>query len=188
LMPLSAFATILGGMTTLIGTPANHHPVLGPREELGAPFGYRNDPGRRRWRWWGWPIWRCRLAATADPPVRRAARSRRGGVYRLFVSGSRTHFLGTLWSSLRGVSTRMLVLFSWGGPATGLDVPYQVTGDRLLLVSHAGPVDHGRRTDSRSRIDPARQKTGSPRARSGGHGSSSSVNRTKQRWRAARWR
>ena len=39
LMPL-AFATILGGMTTLIGTPANLILSSVRREELGEPFGF----------------------------------------------------------------------------------------------------------------------------------------------------
>ena len=80
LMPL-AFATILGGMTTLIGTPANLILSSVREAELGAaPFGFFADgAGRRRgrhrrprsiWHWSGGGC--CRSAQSAKRDLARA--------------------------------------------------------------------------------------------------------------------
>jgi hypothetical protein len=75
LMPLS-FATILGGMVTLIGTPPNIIIATFREDALGEPFrDVRFRARGRRWpRWRGWSSWRRRLAADPGAGFRRGRR------------------------------------------------------------------------------------------------------------------
>jgi di/tricarboxylate transporter len=136
LMPL-AFATILGGMTTLIGTPANLILSSVRERELGAPFGFfAMSPV-------GVTVCVAGLAYLALVgwrllPERRSADSlkvRPWRVLELTVGAAQTIGRHALAAALRKSSTRLLALFrnqqrrEWPGD-DGLD-----EGDTLLLLS-----------------------------------------------------
>tara|TARA_R110000868_G_scaffold259743_5_gene517961 strand:- start:1314 stop:3044 length:1731 start_codon:yes stop_codon:yes gene_type:complete len=131
LMPL-AFSTILGGMTTLIGTPANLILSSVRETELGAPFGFFTMTpvgvavsllGLAYLALIGWrllPI-RQRAEASARPPWR---------VFELSIPGNGIT-IAQLLPLLRAARARLLAHFR-GGRRAGDAVR---AGDRLLILS-----------------------------------------------------
>lgn len=140
LMPL-AFATILGGMTTLIGTPANLILSSVREQELGAPFGFFSMApvgiavtvaGLLYLAFVGWrllPI-RLRTGRPIRPPWR---------VFEMIVphDGARPS-----QAVLRAAGARALAAFS-GIQRLGANAP-MTGGDRLLLLSRSNPWDVGK--------------------------------------------
>lgn len=137
LMPL-AFATILGGMTTLIGTPANLILSSVREEELGAPFSFFSMTavgvavaalGLAYLALIGW-----RMLPIRDSPAQRVRPPWR--VYELtvpFDGGGQQ--LGSLGPRLRGASARMLALYR-NGQRLSADPAQTLAGaDRLLVLS-----------------------------------------------------
>lgn len=131
LMPL-AFATILGGMTTLIGTPANLILSSVREQELGSGFGFfQMTPvgaavalvGLVYLAAVGWRLLPMRESRerAARPPWR---------VYELAVDGDMDRDL--LLPKLRGTAARLLAVFREGRRIDADDV---TAGDRLLVVS-----------------------------------------------------
>ena len=137
LMPL-AFATILGGMTTLIGTPANLILSSVARRELGEPFGFFTMTpvgvavcvaGLAYMVILGWrllPIRRT-VEREARPPWR---------VFELTVpAGAPSMTVEAMLPNIRAVPARMLAIFR-AGRRLSHDLRTQiVAGDRLLLLS-----------------------------------------------------
>lgn len=128
LMPL-AFATILGGMTTLIGTPANLILSTVRQKNLGEPFGFFTMTpvgvavtiaGLLYLAIIGWRLLPIRSTARreARPPWR---------VFELVVSGA---IAFSLAARLRANESRLLKVFRNGQPA---EAPS--SGDRLLILS-----------------------------------------------------
>lgn len=137
LMPL-AFATILGGMTTLIGTPANL--ILSSVREklLGAPFGFFTMTpvgtavavvGLGYLAVVGWRLLPVRESADrlARPPWR---------VYELAVPDDHCFSLvDELRPRLRTVATRLLAVIRDGKPLRPTEATRLQPHDRLLLLS-----------------------------------------------------
>lgn len=133
LMPL-AFATILGGMTTLIGTPANLILSSVREARLGAPLGFfAMTPvgvavtvvGLAYLCVVGWRLlpMRTRSSSNGKPPWR---------VYELSVVDERLD-AEELRSRLRAAGARMLATFRDIAPITGVN-QFRAR-DRLLVVS-----------------------------------------------------
>ncbi|MBR0551348.1 SLC13 family permease [Stakelama marina] len=137
LMPL-AFATILGGMTTLIGTPANLILSSVRTSELGKPFGFFTMApvgvavtvvGLGYLAVMGWRLL----------PVRRSGVRETRPPWRVFelrapeaIAG---HQLAQLLPVLRNASTRVLALFR-GGVEIAANATTQLKGgDRMLVLS-----------------------------------------------------
>lgn len=137
LMPL-AFATILGGMTTLIGTPANLILSSVRESELGAPFGFFTMTpvglavavvGLAYLILLGW-----RFLPIRDPADRGARPPWR--VYELAPpAGSSPIPLETLLPLLRAAGARILTAFREGERLPAGRDPFVREGDRLLVVS-----------------------------------------------------
>lgn len=157
LMPL-AFATILGGMTTLIGTPANLILSSVREDELGAPFGFFDMTGVGGMvalvgllylALIGWRLLPIRQSAehNARPPWR---------VYELAVPrGFARQPLAALLPKLRAGSARLLALHRADErlPATP-DLPL-ASGDRLLVISRNNQWVAAERTGLHSPADAA---------------------------------
>lgn len=137
LMPL-AFATILGGMTTLIGTPANLILSSVRNNALGEPFGFFTMTpvgvavaavGLAYLTLVGWKLLPRRRGAEreAQPPWR---------VYELIVPEAAAHETAAdLRSALRRCSARPIALFRGLAAARlPLSTPLEA-GDRLLVVA-----------------------------------------------------
>nr|WP_153401370.1 SLC13 family permease [Polymorphobacter fuscus] len=137
LMPL-AFATILGGMTTLIGTPANLILSSVREQSLGSPFGFFTMTpvgvavavvGLGYLVLVGWRLLPVRASAEREsrPPWR---------VYELAVpAGFGSVSMQALRHQLRGAATRLLaVTRSGAGVSLDHDLPVEPQ-DRLLLLS-----------------------------------------------------
>ncbi|WNO52935.1 SLC13 family permease [Stakelama saccharophila] len=137
LMPL-AFATILGGMTTLIGTPANLILSSVRQKELGAPLGF-------------FAMTPVGAAVTAVGllylvvlgwrllPVRRSSERETRPPWRVFellapaaVAG---HPVQQLFPVLRHASARLLALFRDGGRVMVGTATRLKEGDHLLVIS-----------------------------------------------------
>jgi len=137
LMPL-AFASILGGMTTLIGTPANLILSSVRERELGAPFGFFTMTPV------GSVVCAAGLAYLALVgwrllPNRRGAEGATARPWRVFEIGVATSIgisRADIGASLRSVRARLLAVvrhdraIAW--PASGL-----LVGDRLLVLSRS---------------------------------------------------
>jgi di/tricarboxylate transporter len=137
LMPLS-FATILGGMTTLIGTPANLILSSVREEELGAPFGFFTMTGV------GMAVTVVGLVYLAFVgwrliPLRRADKraERPWRVFELDIPD--IPIAAGLAGRLRRSGARMLGRFR-AGIELAPDVPASA-GDRLLLLSRNSQWD-----------------------------------------------
>lgn len=152
LMPL-AFATILGGMTTLIGTPANLILSSVRAKELGTGFGFFqmapvgvavSAVGLLYLVVVGWRLLPVRQGM--DRPVRPPWR-----VYELTAPAA-VSFAGLL-PRLRTAAVRLLAVFREGHrirPDTGLEA-----GDRLLVVSRRQQWIAAEATGLRSDIEEA---------------------------------
>ncbi len=137
LMPL-AFATILGGMTTLIGTPANLILSSVRREALGEPFGFFTMTpaavgvaalGLLYLSLVGWRLLPIRRSERGEalPPWR---------IYELQVPEElRLEPVEAMRAALRRCSARPVALFR-GATALRLDHTAALeTGDRILMVA-----------------------------------------------------
>lgn len=143
LMPL-AFATILGGMTTLIGTPANLILSSVRERELGVPFGFFDMTMV------GGPVCLAGLAYLTLLgwrllPIRQAAISktmRPWQIFELRVLRPWTDIDRALSQVLRSSKARVLARFRnhERRPHTLRDL---AAGDTLLLVSRAPPREVG---------------------------------------------
>lgn len=133
LMPL-AFATILGGMTTLIGTPANLILSSVREDQLGAPLGFFSMTGvgvavavvgLAYLVVIGWRLLPLRQGSERQvrPPWR---------VFELSVPTSRQ--VEELHAALRSAGARVLARFSRTGNGSG---PVVGAGDRLLVLSRS---------------------------------------------------
>lgn len=139
LMPL-AFATILGGMTTLIGTPANLILSSMREEKLGQPFGFFTMTstgtavaavGLLYLVVIGWRLLPIRQSAAREsrPPWR---------VYELAVPKTLTTLRGEdLLRRLRATSARLLALFRNGVRIAFSRETMLEADDRLLLISRS---------------------------------------------------
>jgi di/tricarboxylate transporter len=139
LMPL-AFATILGGMTTLIGTPANLILSSVREQELGEPLTFFamtltgsavTVVGVVYLAVIGWRLL----------PVRSSAERARRRPWRVFEvvvpDGERT--LDTLLPRLRAASARLLAIHRHGDRLAAVDAAQ--AGDRLLLLARGNQWD-----------------------------------------------
>lgn len=133
LMPV-AFATILGGMTTLIGTPANLILSSVREERLGAPFGFFSMTvvggavtvvGLGYLAQLGWRLL----------PMRRSERRERQAPWRLYeLSVPVARASAALLPLLRGARARLLTAFR--GEAALPAIPADLQGgDRLQIVA-----------------------------------------------------
>ncbi|MGY2735672.1 SLC13 family permease [Sphingomonas sp. UYP23] len=152
LMPL-AFATILGGMTTLIGTPANLILSSVREKELGAPFGFFTMApvgvavsivGLFYLALIGWRLLPIRQSArdAARPPWR---------VYELAAEAPLA--IAAILPTLRAASVRLLAIFRHGErvtPAGTIEA-----GDRLLVVSRHQQWTSAAATGLKAETDPA---------------------------------
>ena len=139
LMPL-AFATILGGMTTLIGTPANLIISSVRERELGEPFGFFTMApvgvvvAVLGLLYLGLIGWRLLPARQSISRTNRHPWMTYELTLREAPKGSRTE----LAAQLRKSATRLLGIVRDGEvlawPANGLQI-----GDRLLLLSRSDP-------------------------------------------------
>jgi di/tricarboxylate transporter len=131
-MPL-AFATILGGMTTLIGTPANLILSSVRQEELGEPFGFFTmtpvgaavaGVGLIYLGVVGWRLLPIRSASEQEvrPPWR---------VFELALPGGMD--MAALHATLRSAGARVLARFRDGRA----DSSSPAEGDRLLVLSRS---------------------------------------------------
>ncbi|MDY7524607.1 SLC13 family permease [Sphingomonas sp. 10B4] len=134
LMPL-AFATILGGMTTLIGTPANLILSSVREKELGAPFGFFTmAPVGTAVALLG--LVYLALVGWRLLPIRETARRAARPPWRVYeLAAERALPVASILPKLRAASVRMLALFR-----DGVRVPADrdaaiLAGDRLLVVS-----------------------------------------------------
>ena len=136
LMPL-AFATILGGMTTLIGTPANLILSSVREDELGAPFGFfAMTPvgvsvavvGLAYLAFAGWRLLPVRGAAEkrGKPPWR---------VFELSYEGQVPILVAAARRALRAAKGRLLAVFRDGERLALGDSNSIAAGDRLLILS-----------------------------------------------------
>ena len=135
LMPL-AFATILGGMTTLIGTPANLILSSVREEELGQQFGFFTMSivggavtivGLAYVALLGWRLL----------PLRRSARHQRRAPWRVFeLSVPTERTLSTLLPQLRAAGARLLTLLRDTRPLAPRPETLK-EGDRLLLLARS---------------------------------------------------
>ena len=136
LMPL-AFATILGGMTTLIGTPANIILSSVRQAELGTPFGF-------------FAMTPVGLAACAVGlvylvllgwrllPVRQSAQREARPPWRVFeLTAPSSLPLGELLPRLRAGSVRLLALLRAGERIVIGSKTLVESGDRLLVASRS---------------------------------------------------
>lgn len=138
LMPL-AFATILGGMTTLIGTPANLILSSVRQEELGAPLGFFamapvgtavTVVGVAYLAMIGWRLL----------PVRSSAERARRHPWRVFeLTVPQGGSLERLLPRLRAASARLLAVHR-NGDRLSADAAAAV-GDRLLLLARGNQWD-----------------------------------------------
>lgn len=157
LMPL-AFATILGGMTTLIGTPANLILSSVREDELGAPFGFFDMTpvgcavalmGLAYLVLIGWRLLPIRqsIDRTSRPPWR---------VYELtFPDGASPETLRTMLPRLRASSTRLLALHRDDARLDARADLDLLAGDRLLVVSRNNQWITAERTGLHSPEDSA---------------------------------
>ena len=144
LMPL-AFATILGGMTTLIGTPANLILSSVREERLGAPFGFFAMAPV------GMAVTVIGLGYLAQIgwrllPIRRAARRERGTPWRVFelaVPSART--MAELSGALREAQARLVTVLRDGASLEPRPAELKA-GDRLLVLARRNQWTVGRRT------------------------------------------
>ncbi len=139
LMPL-AFATILGGMTTLIGTPANLILSSVREKELGAPLGFFTMApvgvavtivGLLYLAFIGWRLLPERQTATkhARPPWR---------IYELTAPDVGDALaLSTVRTQLRAAETRLLAVFRADVAIPTATLARLVGDDRLLILSRA---------------------------------------------------
>lgn len=137
LMPL-AFATILGGMTTLIGTPANLILSSVREDELGAPFGFfAMTPagvsvaaiGLSYLAVLGWRLLPKRGGADRgdEAPLR---------VFELRSDeGAQPMLVGSVKRSLRAASARLLAIFRKGEPVPIDGEEVLIPGDEALVLS-----------------------------------------------------
>lgn len=137
LMPL-AFATILGGMTTLIGTPANLILSSVREDELGAPFGFFSMTivgisvavvGLGYLAVLGWRLLPIRGAAerSGKPPWR---------VYELDIDqATPAALVASVNHALRAASARLLAIFREGERVAPDPQSTLAVGDRLLVLS-----------------------------------------------------
>lgn len=139
LMPL-AFATILGGMTTLIGTPANLILSSVRERELGAPFGFFTmapvgvavaGAGLLYLTLLGWRLL----------PDRRSAAEAAARPWRVFEIDNLPPGIAirSIAAVLRGVTTRVLTLVRDHRPIA-LNTARE-PGDRLLVLSRVTPEE-----------------------------------------------
>ncbi|QGP81130.1 SLC13 family permease [Sphingobium sp. CAP-1] len=137
LMPL-AFATILGGMTTLIGTPANLILSSVRENEMGAPFGFfAMTPvgvavavvGLGYLALVGWRLLPVRLSAE-----RRARAPWR--VYEIGVEQDMARY-ESLLPLMRSTTARILAIFRNGARIGPKADQALMAGDRLLIVSRS---------------------------------------------------
>jgi len=135
LMPL-AFATILGGMTTLIGTPANLILSSVRENEMGGPFGFFTMTpvgvavafvGLGYLAVMGWRLLPVRESAAqrGRPPWR---------VYELSVTSPVPNSL-TLLPAVRAAAARILSGFRDGARIALAEGQSLMVGDRLLILS-----------------------------------------------------
>lgn len=136
LMPV-AFATILGGMTTLIGTPANLILSSVREDELGSPFGFFDMTpvglsvavvGLGYLAVMGWRLLPVRGSAerAGKPPWR---------VYELLFSSPLPVPIPSIKRVLRAGSARLLAVFSQSEPLSTDARSDVMAGDRLLVLS-----------------------------------------------------
>lgn len=136
LMPL-AFATILGGMTTLIGTPANLILSSVREEALGKPFGFFTMApvgtavciiGLGYLATIGWRFLPIRRSAMreARPPWR---------VYELVAAGPAVTEVAPLRARLRAATARAVGVFRAGEMLPMAAVSALEADDRLLIVA-----------------------------------------------------
>lgn len=137
LMPL-AFATILGGMTTLIGTPANLILSSVREQQLGAPLGFFTMSPV------GCVVVVAGLAYLALAgwrllPVREAAERARKRPWRVFELDAEAPIATRdLLPRLRFAGARLLARHRNGAPAAGDSIE---AGDRLLLLARDNQWD-----------------------------------------------
>lgn len=151
LMPL-AFATILGGMTTLIGTPANLILSSVREAELGAPFGFFQMAPV------GGAVAAAGLAYLAVIgwrllPIRQSARDLAKAPWRVFELTVATALRrDAVLAELRGASTRLLAAFRHSArlPASA-DL---AAADTLLLLSRGNQWGIAEATGLTSAVDP----------------------------------
>ncbi|QYE33480.1 MULTISPECIES: SLC13 family permease [Sphingosinicellaceae] len=152
LMPL-AFATIHGGMTTLIGTPANLILSSVRETELGAPFGFfqmapvGGAVAVAGLIYLGLIGWRLL-------PIRQSARDLARVPWRVFELTAKTALpRDALLARLRSMSVRLLAAYRNDArlPATG-DL---ATDDTLLLLSRGNQWSLAEATGLLSSLDPA---------------------------------
>lgn len=137
LMPL-AFASILGGMTTLIGTPANLILSSVRENELGAPLGFfamtpvGSAVALLGLAYLGLIGWRLL-------PIRESAERRAQPPWRVFELNipAQPMSLSELRARLRRAGARSLARFRGDDPRMLHDTESVVAGDRLLVLSRA---------------------------------------------------
>ncbi|OYY90322.1 MAG: citrate transporter [Sphingomonas sp. 28-66-16] len=142
LMPL-AFASILGGMTTLIGTPANLILSSVRERELGAPFGFfAMTPvgvavcaaGLAYLGLIGWRLLPNRRGAGT-------ATARPWRVFEIPIAASVNASRATIAASLRSVRTRLLTVIRHGR-AIGWPADDSLrAGDRMLVLSRSSQTE-----------------------------------------------
>jgi len=137
LMPL-AFATILGGMTTLIGTPANLILSSVREQELGEPFGFFSmtsvgvavtGAGLLYLALIGWRLL----------PIRTRTDRQARAPWRVFELAVPDEANAPTIAALRAAGARMLAAFR-ATDRLAVDAVRQA-GDRLLILSRSNPWD-----------------------------------------------
>lgn len=157
LMPL-AFATILGGMTTLIGTPANLILSSARAERLGEPFGFFTmgpvgvavtAVGLAYLAFVGWRLL----------PTRRSPAGTGLSPWRTFELSVPTALaetrLGEMAARLRSASARIVALFRGGGSTDFNWSTVLRSGDRLLLLSRSSQREVAEHAQLTAPVDPA---------------------------------
>ncbi len=157
LMPL-AFATILGGMTTLIGTPANLILSSVREEVLGVPFGFFSMTpvgasvavvGLAYLALFGWRMLPRRGGSEqiGKPPWR---------VFELSLVGvAQPMTVAAVKRSLRAVPARLLAIFRQAGQLPIAVGERLTNSDRLLVMSREGQQIAAARTGLKLVPDPA---------------------------------